>query len=123
EVMRLQRGRHEVKLMVRFPPNERRSLADFREIRVRTPDGSERPITELAEINVQRGFSEINRVAQKRSITITADLDESQTDSESIITKLQQEYVPELLAKYPAVSLKWEGQREQSNESVGSLMI
>ena len=67
EVMRLQRGRHEVKLMVRYPEEERRSLVDFREIRVRTADGNERPITELAEIKLSRGFSEINRVDQMRS--------------------------------------------------------
>lgn len=123
EVMRLQRGRHEVKLMVRYPPEERHSLADFREIRVRTQDGSERPITELAEINVERGFSEINRVDQKRSITITADLDEKKTDAESIISGLQASFVPELQKQFPAVTLKWEGQREQSKESVDSLMI
>ncbi len=57
EVMRLQRGRHEVKLMVRYPKDERRSLAEFKEIRVRGSDGIERPITELADITVTRGFS------------------------------------------------------------------
>lgn len=123
EVMRLQRGRHEVKLMVRYPQDERRSLADFREIRVRTQDGGERPITELAEINVQRGFSEINRVNQQRSITITADLDETKTNADVIISRLQAEFVPNLQEQFPAISLKWEGQREQSRESVGSLMV
>ena len=48
EVMRLQRDRHEVKLMVRHPIQERRSLADFQDLRVRGPDGIERPIAELA---------------------------------------------------------------------------
>jgi len=123
EVMRLQRGRHEVKLMVRYPSDERRSLADFREIRVRTKDGIERPITELAEINVQRGFSEINRVDQQRSITISADLDETKTNADVIIARLQKEYVPTLRAQFPAITLKWEGQREQTQESVGSLMV
>lgn len=121
--MRLQRGRHEVKLMVRYPMEERRSLADFQEIRVRTNDGSERPITELAEIDVKRGFSEINRVDQKRSITISADLDETKANSDVIIGKLQADFVPELRKLFPKVSIKWEGQREQSNESVGSLIV
>lgn len=122
EVMRLQRGRHEVKLMVRYPPEERRSLVDIREIRVRTGEGVERPITELAQIDLNRGFSEINRVDQQRSITISADLDETTANADLIIAKLQSEYLPELATLYPAVSLRWEGQREQSNESVGSLM-
>ena len=122
EVMRLQRGRHEVKLMVRYPEEERGSLVDFREIRVRTADGGERPITELAEINLNRGFSEINRVDQMRSITISADLDEATANADLIITELQNSFVPALQKQFPAIALRWEGQREQSNESVGSLM-
>lgn len=122
EVMRLQRGRHEVKLMVRYPEEERRSLVDFREIRVRTADGNERPITELAEVNLSRGFSEINRVDQMRSITVSADLDETKANADLIITDLQKAFVPRLQEIYPNVSLRWEGQREQSKDSVGSLM-
>ncbi len=122
EVTRLQRGRHDVKLMVRYPPEERESLVDFREIRVRTADGMERPIGELAEVNFDRGFSEINRVDQLRSITISADLDETTANADLIITELRDDYVPKMEAAYPDVSLRWEGQREQSNESMGSLI-
>ncbi|NND96349.1 MAG: efflux RND transporter permease subunit [Pirellulaceae bacterium] len=122
EVMRLQRGRHEVKLMVRYPPEERSSLVDFREIRVRTGDGGERPITELAQIDLNRGFSEINRVDQLRSITVSADLDETTANANLIIADLQKNFVPVLSKRYPDLSLRWEGQREQSNDSVGSLM-
>ncbi|MEM9826713.1 MAG: efflux RND transporter permease subunit [Planctomycetota bacterium] len=121
EVMRLQRGRHEVKLMVRYSEDERRSLVDFREIRIRTADGTERPITELADIKFSRGFSEINRVDQLRSITISADVDDSKNNADFIINELTEKYVPGLLADYPGVSIRWEGQREQSVESVGSL--
>ncbi|MGV3486426.1 MAG: efflux RND transporter permease subunit [Planctomycetaceae bacterium] len=123
EAMRLQRGRHEVKLMVRYPEQERRSLVDFREIRVRDAAGVERPIDEVAEVTLKRGFSEINRVDQQRSITITADLDEATANSELIANELQNEFMPKLLSAYPEVSVRWEGQREQSQESVGSLMI
>jgi HAE1 family hydrophobic/amphiphilic exporter-1 len=76
EVMRLQRGRHEVKLMVRYPDDERRSMGNFDQIRVRGTDGAEYPITELAEIEITRGTSEINRVDQLRSITVSSDLNE-----------------------------------------------
>lgn len=121
EVMRLQRGRHDVKLMVRYPEEERNNLVDFREIRVRTADGNERPITELAEIELNRGFSEINRVSQMRSITISTDLDEATANGELIVRELQQEFMPKLKEKYPAIDVRWEGQREQSVESIGSL--
>lgn len=123
EVMRLQRGRHEVKLMVRYPEEERKSLVNFREIRVRDAQGVERPISEVADVQLNRGFSEINRLDQRRSITISADVDEAGANADQIINDLQSEFLPQLLAEYPDLSVKWQGQREQSMESLGSLQI
>ncbi len=123
EVMRLQRGRHEVKLMVRYPPDERRSLANFNDIRVRTTDGSEYPLTELADVHVQRGYSEINRVDQLRSITITADIQEAVGNARQTVADLQRNYIDDLLADHPHVRVLWEGQQEQTNESVRSMMF
>ena len=123
EVMRLQRGRHEVKLMVRYPEEERASLVNFRDIRVRGADGVARPIAELAEIELDRGFSEINRVDQQRSITISADLDETTANADLIIANLRRDYLPKFNQQFPEVSIRWEGQKEQSRESVGSLMV
>lgn len=125
EAMRLQRGRHEVKLMVRYPEQERKNLVNFREIRVRDSRGIEKPITELADVKLERGFSEINRVDQMRSITIFADLDWQTANATLIINELRQEggFVSKLIEKYPAVSIRWEGQQEQSRESVGSLTL
>lgn len=123
EVQRLQRGRHEVKLMVRYPQDQRRSLADFKEIKVRGPDGVEVPITELAEIKVQRGYSEINRLNQKRSITVSADVDETKANAAQVIADLKATTLPELIAKYPTLSVDWEGQQQQSQESMASLGV
>jgi multidrug efflux pump subunit AcrB len=123
EVMRLQRGRHEVKLMVRYPREDRKSLAKFEDIRVRTPDGSELPITELAEITVARGDAEINRVDQLRSITVSSNLDESKGNAQLIVDDLKADYLPKLRQEFPAVSFRWEGQQERNQESMQSLMI
>ncbi|MEX0677997.1 MAG: efflux RND transporter permease subunit [Pirellulales bacterium] len=122
EVMRLQRGRHEVKLMVRYPREDRRSLADFEEIRVRTLGGAERPITELADVHVERGYSEINRIEQLRSITITADVNETTGNAYSIVQDLRTGFMPGLLEKYPQVRVLWRGQQEQTTESMDSLI-
>ena len=126
EVMRLQRGRHEVKLMVRYPKAERQSLAQFDEIRIRGNDGAERPITALADVNVERGYAEINRVNQRRSITVTADVDQSgktAANARQIMVGMQKDFFPKLQGKYPDVSVRVEGQMEQQQESVGSLFF
>ncbi len=122
EVMRLQRGRHEVKLMVRFPREDRRSLADFDQIRVRTAQGVELPLTELAEVKVERGYSEINRVDQMRSITISSDINETQGNASLIVRDMQKKFMPDLLKEFPAVRVRWEGQQEQTVESMQSLI-
>jgi multidrug efflux pump subunit AcrB len=123
EVMRLQRGRHEVKLMVRYPQADRRAIGRFEDIRVDGGDGVQRPITELADVKVTRGYSEINRIDQKRSITISSDLDESRGNAKTIVADLRADFIPTLLKKYPAVRVRWEGQQEQDEESVQSLGI
>ncbi len=121
EVMRVQRGRHEVKIMVTYPREDRRLLSNFDEIRVRLSDGVERPITELAEIDVVRSYSEINRIDQSRSITVSSDLDETVGNAAEIVQDLQASFVPGLLKQFPAIRIRWEGQQEQRAESLGSL--
>jgi len=123
EVMRLQRGRHEVKLMVRYPRDQRRSLAQFDEIRIRTDDGLERPITELAKVDVERGYSTINRLNQRRAITVTADVNEDIGNASNIVNDLKQNFVPKLLDQHPGVRVRWEGQAEQTAESIGGLIV
>ncbi len=123
EVMRLQRGRHEVKLMVRYPRDERQSLAGFDNVRVRTRDGVERPITELADVQVERGYSRINRLDQLRSITITADVQEEVANASRIVDDLRRNFMPELLEEHPGVRVRWEGQAEQTAESVQGLVF
>ncbi|MCA9006718.1 MAG: efflux RND transporter permease subunit, partial [Planctomycetaceae bacterium] len=125
EVMRLQRGRHEVKLMVRYPEEERKSLSSFDDIRIRTGDGAERPLTELADVTVKRGYSEINRIYQQRSITVSSDLNEKEGNAREIVKSLKKSggFMDQLLADYPNVNVRWEGQQEQTDESVNSLIV
>ena len=125
EVMRLQRGRHEVKLLVRYPREERRSFATLDDIQVKGPDGIARPIGELATISTTRGYSEINRLNQKRSITVIADIDQatSTLTSSQVTADLEKRLMPDLLQEFPLVRVKWEGEQEQTNESLKSLGI
>ena len=122
EAMRLQRGRHEVELRIRYPREQRESLADFDEIRVRDPEGNERPLAELADIDIQRSYSAIHRLDQMRSITITADVDEEVPNAFEITNDLQTTLMPRLAEDYSSLRVLWEGQQEQTNESMTSMM-
>ena len=128
EVMRLQRGRHEVKLMVRYPVEERENMDSFENIRIRDQQGAEWPITEVAEISFTRASSEINRLDQRRSITVVADVDDQVADSVQINVELRTEIVPRVLEKFQArygstFSVNWEGEQADTLESVNSMMI
>lgn len=123
EVMRLQRGRHEVKLMVRYPEEERRSLTRFAEIEVDAGDGIRRPITELVDVKLERGFSEINRQDQRRAIRVTADVDETVANAALVAASLRKDFFPGMLADNDGVDVIWGGQQEQTIESMQSLMI
>lgn len=121
EAMRLQRGRHEVELRVRYPRERRQSLADFDEIRVRDPSGNQRPLTELANVDIQRSYSSIHRMDQMRSIKITADVDEEVANAFQVTADLQKNLMPTLAEKFPSLRVLWEGQQEQTNDSMNSM--
>ncbi|MBP89689.1 MAG: multidrug transporter [Planctomycetaceae bacterium] len=123
EVMRLQRGRHEVKLMVRYPPEERRSLHQLDEVRIRTAEGAEVPLPVLADVTVERGYSTIRRIDQQRAVTITANVADQQANAPNIIRDLREGFLADLLRRHPQVHARWEGQQEETRRSFDSLLI
>lgn len=122
EVMRLQRGRHEIKLMVRYPEPERRSLHQMGDIRVRTKNGEEIPLPVLADVTPDRGYSNIRRIDQQRAVTITANVDETKGNALEITNHLRDEFLADLIGQHPSVRVRWDGQQEQTRQSFGSLM-
>ena len=122
EVMRLQRGRHEVKVMVRYTPAERRSLASLDKIRIKTGDQYV-PLPSIADVKVERGHSKILRIDQQRAITITAEVDESVTPATEIAADLDLSFLPELMREHPAVELRWEGKQRETRRSLASLVV
>ncbi len=116
EAQRIQRGRDEVKVMVRYPQSERRSIADLENMRIRSLDGTEVPFHEVAEISIGSSFSSINRVNRKRAITISADIDPDKVESQQVIEDITENYIPDLLHKYPSVSYGLEGSSKDQQD-------
>jgi multidrug efflux pump subunit AcrB len=107
--------------MVRYSESERRSLGTIEVMRIRDPMGNEVPFGEVAEVVYGRGYSVINRINRQRQITVVSDLDENVANAERILTELGSSFLPDLIKRYPGLRYSFEGQRQQSNESVGSL--
>ena len=75
EAQRIQRGRDDVRAMVRYPRDERRSLGDLENIRIPTPDGGQVPFTQVAVVEPGRGFASIRRVDRNRAVNVTTSID------------------------------------------------
>ena len=109
EAQRIQRGKDELRVMVRYPLEERRSVADLENMRIRTPGGDEVPFHSVAEVSLGKGYSSISRLNRERTVTVSSDLDPEQVEPQEIIRAMSDEYIPELLARYPGVKYGLEG--------------
>ncbi|MEA1968734.1 MAG: efflux RND transporter permease subunit [Thermodesulfobacteriota bacterium] len=121
EVLRVQRGKDDVKVMVRYSEKERQEEASLDEMRIRTRDGREIPLMEVASLKEQKGYSVINRVDRKRVITVIADIDENRANAREIVNDLKKGFFKKLVQKYPGVNFDLEGQAKRSKESLDSL--
>jgi len=123
EALRLQRGRDEIKVMVRNTAEERSRLADLDKIRIRTSDGREVPLLAVAEMETAPGFSSITRVDGLRAIGVSCNVDKEQMTAGKIVKDLDNNHFPKLLSRYPGVYMEFQGEQKDSSESVGSLKI
>ena len=120
EVQRVQRNREEVRVYVRYPEAERRSLDNLDTMRIRTPAGDEVPFSEVASADYGRGFAQIRRVDRNRTINVTADVNKETADIEAIKRDLN-EFLSAAVPSYAGVSFSLEGEAREQRESFGSL--
>ncbi len=121
EALRLQRGRNEVKVMVRYPERYRKSLWNLNQMRIRTPEGGEIPLEQAAKVILGRGFSTINRTDRKRVVNVTASVDDNVANSEEVIESIQKGVLADLRKDYPGITFNMVGEEKERRESMGSM--
>ncbi len=123
EVQRVQRGRDDIRVMVRYPEDERTSTADIENMRIRLPGGSEIPFKTVAEVQYGRGYATITRVDRRRVVSVTADVDKSKANANQINRNLEVKDLPELMRKYPGLQYRYAGEQREITDSLGTLKI
>jgi multidrug efflux pump subunit AcrB len=123
EAQRIQRGKDELKVMVRYPASERRSVADLENMRIRTPGGAEVPFTSVAEVEFGKGYSRISRLNRERTVTVSADLNPELVEPQEVIRNLRENFIPELLARHPGVNYGLEGASRDENTLVTEMLF
>lgn len=117
EVQRLQRGRDQVKIWVRYNEEYRTAISNLDDMRITTVMGDRIPFSEIASYTIERGIVAINHLDGKREIIVEADLMDSNSSATDIMTEVSTNIVPDILAKYPSVSVKYEGQNREAEKT------
>ena len=122
EAQRIQRGRDDVRVMVRYPQDQRRSLADVENMRIHLPDGTEVPFKTVADVQYGRGYSAIRRVDRRRVVSVSADVDEAVANSKKINDELAKIELPKLMHEFPGLQYRFAGEQREIQESLSSLI-
>ncbi len=121
EALRLQRGRNEVKVMVRYPEEDRRKLWNLEAMRIRTPDEGEVPLARAATVSEGWGFSAIQRTDRKRVVNVSASVDASVATAREILQDLEANLFPKLAAEYPGLGFDLVGEEKERKQSMDSM--
>jgi multidrug efflux pump subunit AcrB len=121
EALRQQRGRNEVKVMVRLPRDERASEYNLEEMILRTPGGSEIPLREAVNVKRGRAYTTIDHRDGRRIVTVTADV-RPRSKAGLILRSVKSEILPDLQRKYPGLTYSFEGRQADTRDSTQSLL-
>ncbi len=122
EVVRQQRGRNEIKIKVRLPKSERKSVYDLQEMIILTPDKVEIPLKDVVSWDYGRAYTKISRRDAKRTVKVTADV-KPRTRANEVINSLDAEIMPEVMRNNPGLTYSYQGRQADDRESIGSLAV
>lgn len=121
EAIREQRGRNELKVMVRYPKPERESEFDLEQLQIRTPEGGHVPLSYVAHIERDRSPTSIRREEGRRVVNVKAELKPAILSPATVIAALHAETLPALIEKYPGLTYEMAGEQREQAEMLGAL--
>jgi len=125
EAQRLQKGRDEVRVWVRLDERDRQSMGDLQSFRVQDITGAQIPLTEIADLELGRDISAINRLYGQREVQVSADLAGPEVSASDANAAIKAEVLPPILLRYPSITPSYEGQNREvikSQESIQRVM-
>lgn len=123
EAFRLQRGRDDIRVRVRYTEEERSQIAELEQRRIRTPLGYEVPLHSVADISYGTGLANIKRTDGMRRIAVTAEVNTAVANTDEIVGAMEERFFDDLKAAYPGLAVSFQGEKRKSQESLGSLWI
>ena len=121
EALRQQRGRDEVRVMVRLPREDTKSLHALEQLIIRAPDGSELPLPQAVQMDTGRAYTQINRVNGRRVLNVSGEVLPEVANADKIQAALSAEFLPSLAAQYHGLRYKFEGRQRERTEALYAL--
>jgi multidrug efflux pump subunit AcrB len=121
EAIRQQRGRNEVRVMVRLPESERRTLNTIEQLMLRTPAGGEIPLGEAVDIKTGTAYTTISRWEGRRVVSVRSDIIEGSGNANQISADLSQRLPEEICSRYPGLTWSLEGEQRDQAETFSRL--
>lgn len=122
EAQRILRGTEEIKVMVRYPLEKRQTIGHLESMRVRTARGTEVPFSAVADIEIGESYANIVRIDGKRAVTVTANANKEKVEPGKIIQEIKDEYIPELLERYPNIGIALDGEAKNESDAIWDLV-
>jgi multidrug efflux pump subunit AcrB len=123
EAVRLQRGRDDIRVRVRYSADERQSLSDLDQVRIRTLQGHEVPLFSVADYYFAPGYSSIKRTDGMRRISVSANVDTNKANANEIFEDLNRDFFHQLERRYAGLHVSLQGEQKKMRESFDSLYV
>jgi multidrug efflux pump subunit AcrB len=123
EVQRLQQNEDEIKVWVRYPEADRRSLGELADMRIRTQNGAAYPLDQLVNFRLSRGIVDIKHYNGLREIRVEANQSNPNEPTGPINERIQEQYVPAMQQQFPNVQVNYKGQAEEGKRFAQSMQL
>lgn len=123
EAQRIQRDDEEIRVMVRYPQDQRRSIADLENMWLTTADGRRVPFSMVADYTLGEGYSTIQRIDRQRSVSVTAKVDKAVAEPGKLASEVSETVIPEILKAYPMVKFELYGASKDEQDAMQSLAV
>lgn len=116
EAQRLQRGKDEVRVWVRYDIENRRSIGQLEDMKIRLANGVAYPLSELATLKTVNGVSNVRHLSFRKEVQLEANLTDPTASVPDIMSDLNQEVLTPLFEKYPGVEAIYDGQKRETDK-------
>jgi multidrug efflux pump subunit AcrB len=123
EVQRLQRGKDEVRVWVKYDLENRRSVGQLEDMKIRLGNGISYPLSELATFKMVNGVTNIRHLAYEREVQIEANQTNPRSSLPEILQKIKNDILPSIYSEYPGVKAIYDGQKRETDKMARSAKV